>query len=79
VVSLTKEKPATVIRQALRAGLPVVANSISGTAAGRLLYRGLCQSRPERLKLEAAMAKQKVKLTDEASSVRGLESPAARI
>lgn len=26
VVSLTKEKPATVIRQALRAGLPVVAN-----------------------------------------------------
>lgn len=61
VVSLTKEKPATVLRQALRAGLPVVANRFQAPRPEGYFAAAYANSDPERLKLEAAMSKQKVK------------------
>ena len=58
VVSLTKEKSATVIRQALRAGLPVVANRFQ--VPRRDGYFASDYPLPkDRRELEAAMAKVK--------------------
>jgi hypothetical protein len=58
VVSLTKEKPATIIRHALRAGLPVVANRFQVPRPEG--YFASDYPRPkDRLELEAAMAKVK--------------------
>ena len=61
VVSLTKEKPATVIRQALRAGLLVVANRFQAPRPEGYFADAYANPDPERLKLEAAMARQAVK------------------
>ena len=58
VVSLTKEKPATVIRQALRAGLPLVA-SRHQTPRPEGYFTDAYPRPKDRLKLEAAMAKVK--------------------
>lgn len=57
-VSLTKEKPAVVIRQAIRAGLPVVANRFAAPRPEGYFTSDypLPQDRRE---LEAAMAKVK--------------------
>jgi hypothetical protein len=56
VVSLTKEKPAVVIRQALRAGLPAVANRFqSPRPAG--YFADDYGPDEERLALESAMSK----------------------
>ncbi len=56
VVSLTKEKPATVIRQALRAGLPVVANRFQAPRAEGYFTEDYGQDE-DRLILESAMSK----------------------
>lgn len=61
IVSLTKEKPATVIRQALRAGLPVVANRFQAPRPEGYFAETYANPDPKRLKLEMAMARQKVK------------------
>ena len=56
VVSLTKEKPAVVIRHALRAGLPVVANRFQAPRPAG--YFADSYPRPEdRQALQAAMLK----------------------
>jgi hypothetical protein len=56
VVSLTKEKPAVVIRQALRAGLPAVANGFqSPRPAG--YFADDYRLDEERVALESAMSK----------------------
>lgn len=56
VVSLTKEKKATVIRQALRAGLPVVANRFQAPRPEG--YFADAYPRPkDRQELQEAMAK----------------------
>jgi hypothetical protein len=56
VVSLTKEKPAVVIRQALRAGLPAIANRFqSPRPAG--FFAGDYSADKERVALERAMSK----------------------
>jgi hypothetical protein len=55
VVSLTKQNPATVLRQAIRAGLPVVARFQSLRPEG---YFADAYPRPkDRQELEAAMAR----------------------
>lgn len=60
VVSLTKEKPAAVIRQALRAGLPAVANRFqSPRPAG--YFAAEYGSDEERVDLESAMNKARQK------------------
>jgi hypothetical protein len=56
VVSLTKEKPATVIRQALRAGLPAVANRHQSPRPAGYFADDYGPDR-ERLALESAMSK----------------------
>ena len=56
VVSLTKERPAVVLRQALRAGLPTVANRFqSPRPAG--YFTGDYGPDNERVALESAMSK----------------------
>lgn len=60
VVSLTKEKPAVVIRQALRAGLPTVASRFqSPRPAG--YFTDDYGADKERVALESAMARVKQK------------------
>jgi len=56
VVSLTKEKPAAVIRQALRAGLPAVANRFQ-TPRPEGWFTDDYGPDKERLALESAMSK----------------------
>jgi len=56
VVSLTKEKPAVVIRQALRAGLPAVANRFQAPRPAGYFADDYGQDK-DRLALEAAMPK----------------------
>ena len=58
VVSLTKEKPATVIRQALRAGLPVVANRFQSPRATGFFTEDYGPDK-ERQALESAMSRVK--------------------
>ena len=58
VVSLTKEKPATVIRQALRVGLPVVASRFQAPRPEGY-FRDEYPRPKDRQRLEAAMAKVK--------------------
>jgi hypothetical protein len=54
VVSLTKEKPAAVIRQALRAGLPAVANRFQSPRPNGYFTREYGADK-ERVALESAM------------------------
>ncbi len=56
VVSLTKEKPATVIRQALRAGLPVVAGRFQSPRPEGYFSDDYGRDE-ERMALESAMGK----------------------
>jgi hypothetical protein len=56
VVSLTKEKPAAVIRQALRAGLPAVANRFQ-TPRPEGWFADDYGPDKERMALESAMSK----------------------
>ncbi len=56
VVSLTKEKPAVVIRQALRAGLPAVANRFQSPRPAGYFADDYGLDK-ERLALESAMSK----------------------
>jgi hypothetical protein len=56
VVSLTKEKPATVIRQALRAGLPAVANRFQSPRPANY-FTDDYGSDKRRVALESAMSK----------------------
>ena len=56
VVSLTKEKPAVVIRQALRAGLPTVANRFQSPRPAGYFSRDYGPDK-ERVALESAMSK----------------------
>jgi hypothetical protein len=56
VVSLTKEKPAVVIRQALRAGLPTVANRFQAPRPPGYFTEDYGPD-SERLALESAMSK----------------------
>jgi hypothetical protein len=56
VVSLTKEKPAVVIRQALRAGLPAVANRFQ-TPRPAGYFAGDYGPDLERVRLESAMSR----------------------
>jgi len=56
VVSLTKEKPAVVIRHALRAGLPVVANRFQVPRPDGY-FADCYPGSPERRKLKEAMAR----------------------
>ena len=58
VVSLTKEKPATVIRHALRAGLPVVASRFQ-VPRPEGYFASDYPLPKDRQELEAAMAKMK--------------------
>jgi hypothetical protein len=58
VVSLTKEKPAVVIRHALRAGLPIVANRFAAPRPEGYFATDYPLPK-DRLELEAAMAKVK--------------------
>ena len=58
VVSLTREKPATVIRQALRAGLPVVANRFQSPRPEGYFVDDY-GSDEERVALESTMGKTK--------------------
>ena len=58
LVSLVKEKPAVVIRQAIRAGLPVVANRYAPTRPEGYFSSDYPLPK-DRLELEAAMAKVK--------------------
>ena len=58
VISLTKEKPAVVIRQAIRAGLPVVANRFAAPRPEGYFASDYPLPK-ERLQLEPAMAKVK--------------------
>jgi hypothetical protein len=60
VVSLTKEKPAVVIRQALRAGLPAVANRFQSPRPPGYFADDYGPD-DERLKLESAMGKARQK------------------
>jgi hypothetical protein len=54
VVSLTKEKPAVVIRQALRAGLPAVANRFQSPRPSGYFAEDYGPDK-ERVELESAM------------------------
>ena len=56
VVSLTKEKPAVVIRQALRAGLPAIANRFQTPRPAGYFAEDYGPDR-ERVELESAMRK----------------------
>ena len=56
VVSLTKEKPAVVIRQALRAGLPTVANRFQSPRPAGYFADDYGPDK-ERVALESAMSK----------------------
>jgi hypothetical protein len=56
VVSLTREKPAVVIRLALRAGLPAVANRFQSPRPADY-FAGDYGADKERVALESAMAK----------------------
>jgi hypothetical protein len=56
VVSLTKEKPAVVIRQALRAGLPTVANRFQSPRPAGYFSDDYGQD-SERIALESAMSR----------------------
>ena len=56
VVSLTKEKPAVVIRQALRAGLPAVANRFQTPRPAGYFAQDYGPDK-ERVELESAMSK----------------------
>ncbi len=56
VVSLTKEKPAAVIRQALRAGLPAVANRFQSPRPAGYFAEDYASDK-ERVALESAMGK----------------------
>jgi hypothetical protein len=60
VVSLTKEKPAVVIRHALRAGLPTVANRFQSPRPSGY-FAGDYGPDQERVALESAMGKVKQK------------------
>jgi len=57
-VSLIREKPATVIRLAIRAGLPIVTNRFQSPRPEGY-FRDDYPLPPDRLKLEAAMSKTK--------------------
>ncbi len=59
VVSLTKEKPAVVIRQALRAGLPGVAGRFQSPRPAGYFAEDYGPDK-ERLELESAMSKVKL-------------------
>jgi hypothetical protein len=56
VVSLTKERPAVVIRQALRAGLPAVANRFQTPRPAGYFAADYGPDK-ERVELESAMSK----------------------
>ncbi len=56
VVSLTKEKPAVVIRQALRAGLPAVANRFQAPRPAGYFAADYGPDQ-ERVRLESAMSR----------------------
>jgi len=56
VVSLTKEKPAVVIRQALRAGLPTVANRFQSPRPAGYFADDYAPDK-ERVALESAMSR----------------------
>ncbi len=58
-VSLTREKPATVLRMAIRAGLPIVANRHQAPRPEGYFAETYRRWPKERLKLEAAFAKLK--------------------
>jgi len=60
VVLLTKEKPAVIIRQALRAGLPAVANRFQAPRAEGYFADDYGLDK-ERVALESAMSKTKQK------------------
>jgi hypothetical protein len=55
-VDLVKEKSATVLRMAIRAGLPIVANRFQATRPDGY-FADAYQADPERTNLENAMAK----------------------
>src|SRR6266566_1459647 len=57
--SLTKEKPATVLRMAIRAGLPIVANRHQAPRPDGYFAEAYRNYPKERLELEAAFAKVK--------------------
>ena len=57
----TKKKPSAILRQALRAGLPIVADRLQSPRPDGYFASAYSNPDPERLKLEAAAAKQKVK------------------
>ena len=56
VISLTKEKPAVVLRQAIRAGLPVVANRFAAPRPEGY-FADAYKPNVERQRLEKAMLK----------------------
>lgn len=58
-VSLTREKPATVLRMAIRAGLPIVANRFQAPRPEGYFADAYRHYPKERLELESAMAKTK--------------------
>jgi hypothetical protein len=57
--SLTREKPATLIRLALRVGLPVVCDRFQAPRPAGYFSEDYRKANPERLRLERAMAKAK--------------------
>jgi hypothetical protein len=58
-VSLTREKPATVLRMAIRAGLPIVANRFQEPRPEGYFKDAYRHYPKERLELESAFAKTK--------------------
>jgi len=59
IVNLTREKPAVVMRQALRAGLPIVANRLAAPRPEGYFADAYQKRNRERSRLELAMAKVK--------------------
>lgn len=59
VVGLSKERPAVVIRRALRAGLPVVASGLTAPRPAGYFADAYSKQDLERSRLESAMAKTK--------------------
>lgn len=60
-VSLVREKPATILRLAIRAGLPIVAGRHQAPRPNGYFAEAYEQYPPERLELEAASTKTKFK------------------
>jgi hypothetical protein len=59
-VSLTREKPAAVLRMAIRAGLPVVANRFQAPRPDGYFADAYCKQPKDRVEFEVRMAKSTV-------------------